>query len=77
MPYNSKRVGLIISTERNRRKMTQMQLSNLAGITRSHLAALESGKKCPSLETFWNIANALSMKPSELLAKIDCIEQRP
>ena len=77
MPYNSKRVGLIISIERNSRDMSQMQLSISAGISRSHLAALESGKKCPSLETVWNIADALSMRPSELLAKIDCTEQRP
>ena len=49
MPYNSKRVGLIISIERNSRDMSQMQLSTSAGISRSHLAALESGNKCPSL----------------------------
>ena len=77
MPYNSKMVGLIISTERNKHEMSQMQLSISAGISRGHLAALESGKKCPSLETFWNIADALSVRPSELLAMIDCTEQRP
>lgn len=71
MPYNSQRIGLIISVERCNHKMTQEQLSELAGISRSHLAALESGRKSPNLETFWRIAEALSLKPSQLLSKIE------
>lgn len=71
MPYNSQRVGLIISMERSNHRMTQEQLSELAGISRSHLAALESGKKSPNLETFWRIAEALSLSPSLLLYKVE------
>lgn len=71
MPYSSKRMGIIIGIERSNCGLTQMQLSMTAGIARSHLAALESGKKCPNLDTFCRIAEALSMKPSELLAKIE------
>ncbi len=71
MPYSSRKLGLIISTERSARQMSQEQLSALAGISRGHLAALESGKKSPSLKTFWKLAEALSMKPSQLLAKLE------
>jgi len=78
MPYNSKIIGLIISTERVKKEMTQEQLSGLAGISRSHLASLESGQKSPKIETIWKIAEALSVKPSKLIMmaekKIERIE---
>ena len=67
MPYNSKALGMIIGTERVRKGLTQEQLSGLAGISRSHLAALESGQKIPRTDTLWRIAEALSMKPSRLI----------
>ena len=71
MPYNSKVLGLVIGIERVNRGMTQEQLAGLAGISRSHLAALESGQKSPGVETLWKIADALSMKPSRLLAQME------
>jgi transcriptional regulator with XRE-family HTH domain len=45
----------------------QEQLSGLAGIARSHLAALESGEKIPRADTLWRIAEALSVRPSRLI----------
>ncbi len=71
MPYNSKALGLIISTERVRKGMTQEQLSGLAEISRSHLAALESGQKSPNVDTLWRIAEALSIKPSRMLTMLE------
>ena len=71
MPYNSRTLGLIISTERVRKGMTQEQLSGLAGISRSHLAALESGQKRPKVDTLWRIAEALSVKLSRLLIMME------
>ena len=71
MPYNSKTLGLIIGMERVRKGMTQEQLSGLAGISRSHLAALESGQKVPRADTLWNIAEALSIRPSRLIAQLE------
>ena len=71
MPYNSKALGLVISTERVKRGMTQEQLSGLAGISRSHLAALEYGQKSPTVDTLWRIAEALMIKPSRLMAIIE------
>ena len=71
MPYNSKALGLIISTERVRKGMTQEQLSGLAEISRSHLAALESGQKSPKVDTLWRIAEALSVKPSRMFTMLE------
>ena len=67
MPYNRKTVGIVISTLRVQKGLTQEQLSGLAGIARSHLAALESGEKIPRADTLWRIAEALSVRPSRLI----------
>ena len=67
MPYNRKTVGIVISILRVQKGLTQEQLSGLAGIARSHLAALESGEKIPRADTLWRIAEALSVRPSRLI----------
>lgn len=71
MPYNRKAFGVTISRLRVRKGMTQEGLSGLAGIARSHLAALEKGEKTAKLDTVWRLADALEIRPSEL---IRCIE---
>ena len=67
MPYNSKAFGIVISTLRTERGQTQEQISGLAGIARSHLAALESGEKIPRADTIWRLADALSVRPHRLI----------
>jgi len=67
MPYNSKAFGIVISRLRVQKNLTQEQLSGLANIARSHLAALESGQKNPKLDTIWKLAEALNIKPSQLI----------
>lgn len=41
-------------------------------MARSHLAMVENGTKKANFETIWKIANALEMKPHEL---VKCIEE--
>ena len=67
MPYNSKAFGIVLSRLRVQKNLTQEQLSGLANIARSHLAALESGQKNPKLDTIWKLAEALNIKPSQLI----------
>ena len=71
MPYNSKAFGIVISRLRISKGLTQERMSGLAGIARSHLAELESGKKTVKLSTLWNIAYALEMMPSELIRLVE------
>lgn len=68
MPYNSKTFGLVISRLRIARSLSQEVLSGLAGISRSHLAMVEAGRKTVRLDTLWRLAEALDIRPSELLA---------
>ena len=71
MPYNRKAFGLVIGRMRIRKGLTQDRLSGLAGIARSHLAALEKGEKTIRLDTLWDLAYALELKPSELLRLVE------
>ena len=72
MPYNSKSFGIVISSLRVSKGLTQEKLSGLSGISRSHLAALEKGEKVVKLDTLWRIADALEISPSELVQKTEC-----
>lgn len=67
MPYNSRAIGVAVARERVRRSYSQDHLSALAGISRSHLAMLENGRKTARIDTLWHIAEALEMRPSALL----------
>ncbi len=71
MPYNRKAFGLLISKLRVEKGLTQEQLSGLAGIARSHLATLECGEKTVKLDTLWRIADALEIRPSELICRME------
>jgi len=52
---------------RKARKLTNYGLAKAAGIARSHLLAIESGKTDPSVGTLTKIASALGVKPAALL----------
>ena len=71
MLYNRKAFGVVISTLRVQKGLTQESLSGLAGIARSHLAALENGEKIAKLDTVWRIADALGINPSELIRRTE------
>ena len=71
MHYNQVTVGQVIRKFRTQKHMTQELLSGFAGIARSHLSMIENGTKQANVETLWRIAQALEMKPSQLLAAIE------
>ena len=71
MPYNRKAFGVVVSKLRVQKGLTQESLSGLAGIARSHLAALENGVKTAKLDTVWRLADALGVPPSELVRKTE------
>ena len=78
MYYNQVAAGRVIRRMRTQKHMTQELLSGFAGIARSHLSMIENGTKQANVETLWRIAQALEMKPSQLLAAIeDEIRQQP
>ena len=64
-------VGQVIQRFREKKRFSQELLSGLAGIGRTHLSAIERGERKPTLETFFKIAYALDVKPSEIMAAIE------
>ncbi len=64
-------VGTVIQRIREEKGMSQELTSGLAGIGRTHLSAIERGVRKPTLETFYRIAEAMNMRPSELLRAVE------
>ena len=71
MQFDKEAIGLTIRRLRVEKGLSQDVLSGLAGLTRTHLTAIENGGKQPNFETIWKIAAAFDMKPSELVARIE------
>lgn len=62
-------LGIAISALRKMRGMSQEQLAEKAGISRSHLSSIEAPgiARAFSLEIFFNIADALDIDPADLI----------
>jgi transcriptional regulator with XRE-family HTH domain len=60
----------VMREARARKKVSQEQLADLAGIDRTVVSRLESGKRLPSLSVFIAIAYALDETPPRLLERV-------
>ena len=65
-------IGKVIQKYREEKGLSQEVLSGLADIGRSHLSAIERGKRRPTLDTFFKICEALHVRPSTIMAEIEC-----
>jgi len=54
---------------RSRRKVSQQEVAEKAGLSVSYISMLERGARTPPLETLEVLAKALGVKPLDLLAK--------
>lgn len=59
--------GLKIKVERAKRRLSQEQLAELAGLSSKFISNIELTKQNPSLTSIKNIAEALGITMSELL----------
>lgn len=71
MKYDHRITGQVIGRLRVQQGLSQEELAKKAGIARSHLAMIENGKKSASVETLWKIAEALEIRLSTLLGKVE------
>ncbi|MBR4080187.1 MAG: helix-turn-helix transcriptional regulator [Clostridia bacterium] len=67
MAYDHRAMGQLIGRLRTVRGLTQDVLAGLAGLHRPHLTSIENGRKAPSVDTLWRIADALGIPLSELI----------
>lgn len=58
--------GLNIVYYRKRKKLTQMQLAELANIDRSHISAIELGNVGVSFDVIFKLCEVLDTKPKDL-----------
>ena len=61
-------MGNEIKEKRLARNWTQGDLAEATDLTITYISLIERGLKCPALETFITIANALDVSADELLA---------
>ena len=71
MPYDNKITGQILRALRLERGLTQEVLSGLAAVSRSHLAAIESGAVSADVDTLWRISDALGVRLSEVMRRVE------
>ena len=64
-------VGKTVAFFRIQKGVSQEVLSGLADIGRSHLSAIERGERKPTLETLYKICNALDIKMSTFILKLE------
>lgn len=64
-------VGSVIQQVREEKGLSQEVVSGFAGIGRTHLSAIERGERRPTLDTFFKIAEAMRLRPSELMARVE------
>ena len=69
--YNHFVTGRIIRELREQRGLTQEVLSGLAGLSRSHLAEIETGHTNANVETLWRLSEALGMRMSALIRMVE------
>jgi transcriptional regulator with XRE-family HTH domain len=71
MRIDASSVGETIKSMRIKKSLSQEVLSGLAGIGRSHLAMIETGRKQANLDTICKIAGALNMIPSDFIRSVE------
>jgi len=64
-------IGTILKELRNNKGLTQEELSGLAALDRTHYSKLERGLRNPTMETLFKIADALDIKPHEIVKIIE------
>jgi len=63
----AKQFGKNVRKYRIMLKLSQEELSNRAELHRTQITLIESGKRCPRLDTIYKLATALNIKPDKLL----------
>ena len=64
-------VGEAIMEIRRRKGISQEEISQAADIGRSHVSAIERGKRRPTMETFYKIACAMGVSMSDIMQEIE------
>ena len=64
-------VGAELRAARRRAGLTQEALAFQAGVDRSYVSLLENDKKSPTLDMLFRLCDALGVKASRLIARVE------
>ena len=62
----SEAFGLNVAFYRKRKRLTQVQLADLAGVDRSHISAIEVGKVGASFDLIFTLSTVLEVSSKQL-----------
>jgi transcriptional regulator with XRE-family HTH domain len=51
--------------------ISQDELAHRSGFHRTYVGMLERGERSPSIDTIFDLADTLNVKPSELIAEVE------
>ncbi len=63
--------GQVIRDVRKAKKLSQEKLAFESGLDRTFISLLECGRKQPSLVTIFQLAKALQIPPSQIIASVE------
>lgn len=63
--------GKVLKQIREEKGMTQEKLAELAEVDRTYIYRLETGKRSPSLNIIFRLADALKVQPGYLIDKVN------
>jgi transcriptional regulator with XRE-family HTH domain len=66
--------GAAVRRLREKHKLSQERLGELSGLHRNYIGGVERGELNPTLRTIRKLAAGLAVKPSQLLAAAERIE---
>lgn len=64
-------VGRVIQEIRHEKGLSQEALSFAANRHRTYVSLIERGRYSPSVRTLWTLAEALGVKPSEIIGRVE------
>jgi transcriptional regulator with XRE-family HTH domain len=64
-------LGEELRKARTAAKISQTKLSLESGVDRSYISEIEHGKKSPTLETLFRLCDALGIRASTLIARVE------
>ena len=71
MMYDHYVTGQLIRQIRTEKGISQEVLSGLAAVSRSHLAMIENGSVDAKIDTLWRISEALGIRFSDLMRRVE------
>jgi transcriptional regulator with XRE-family HTH domain len=68
--------GVTLRELRRATNISQETLADKAGYDRTYIGLLEGGQRSPSLRTIFNLADALNVRPTQVIKKVETAYRR-